>query len=100
MLLNPLSQDMPVEFVVSITGSVAIVHKGRAQHDYIWVQYDQYADSVQLVTEDGKLQDLGLSLNDSMLRSLMKTREVMMIELTDNMAIRKPKLLKFSALVH
>lgn len=98
MVLKPLAQEMEVELVVSGVGNAMLLHKGAILHSYAWVQYDQALKSMQFITEEGEVQNLGLPIHKPFHDPLLKTRELLMVEINADMSLGDPKLIKFSAL--
>ena len=98
MILEPLAQEMDVELVVSEVGNAMLLHKGAINHQYSWVQYDQDLKAVQFITRDGQTQDLGLPIHKPFQEPLLKTRELLMVEVNEDSSLGEPRLIKFSAL--
>ena len=99
MLLEPLSQNLDVELLVSKAGNAMLLHRGAITHDYSWVQYDPITQEIQFITKDGALQNLGLEIHAQMYAPLKNTRELFMIEVNDDLTTQEPKLIKFSEVV-
>lgn len=98
MFLNPLSEQMPVQLIVSHVGNAMLLHQGEMVEDYAWVQYDGLSNSVQLVTQEGALQELGVNIEKAMQKPLLQTRELLMIEIGKDYSKKNPRLIKFAAM--
>lgn len=99
MSLKPLTEEMPVEFIVNDVGSAMLLHRGPLARAYAWVQYDRDATSLQLITENGDLQDLGMKIKGAFMKPLAKTKELMMIELGEDSGFKNVVFLKCTQVV-
>lgn len=99
MILEPLNSSMPVEMVVSHTGNVMVLHQGKVDQRYSWVQFDPYTSRLQFITTEGEIQDLGMNIPKTFHESLQNTREIFMMEVGKDFSLGMPYLIKFSPLV-
>ncbi|MCB1783579.1 MAG: hypothetical protein KDI13_06245 [Alphaproteobacteria bacterium] len=98
MRLLSLSQETDIELMVSAAGSVVLLHKGPLARVYDWAQYDSEQRAVYLVTQDGDIQDLGLTIFDPVANRLHNTREVIIICINEKNEPEEPVFLKFTGM--
>lgn len=79
MILSSLAEERRVELVVNEAGRALLLYAGRLQYAYDWVQYDEIEKTLFLMTDEGTVQPLGMPLYPPFLRSLKKTRELIMM---------------------
>lgn len=99
MILEPLNAKMPVEMIVSHNGNVMVLHQGKTDHRYSWVQFDPYTSRLQFITTEGEIQDLGMNIPKQFHQPLQNTREIFMMEIGKDFSKCEPYLIKFSPLV-
>lgn len=75
-----------------------LLHQGALDHDYSYVQYDPSLHALQFVTEDGEMQDLGMTVHEPLRAPLHNTREIFMIEVKGDRTLAAPYPLKFTML--
>lgn len=93
-----LFENQGVELLVNGVGLAMLYHRGPLPHEYVWAQYDQHSHTMQLVTDDGTVQELGMTIHKPFHAPLMKAREMFLIEVDENKNYSNPQLIKFSAL--
>ena len=82
--------------MVSRVGNAMLLHKNDVRDDYLWVQYDQYSNSLQFITEDGDMHFLGFDLDAGMQEPLLNTKELLMVQIGEDMKPCDFKIIKFS----
>lgn len=100
MALSPLSKEVRIEFALNNEGKAVLFHKGPLQHDYCWIQFDPHFGAIQLVTEDGETQDLGLVLPEHVKKIIQKTGEVSLLELTEGNKCQRFVLVVFNTVLN
>jgi hypothetical protein len=100
MPLKPLSQENDVEFIVTSIGNAVLLHRGPLQRDYSWVQLDKDNHSLQLITPEGDIQDLGMRMHPPFEKNLRATKELILVMVDDNNVCRDMRFLKFTTMVH
>lgn len=94
-----LYENQGVELVVNHGGNAVLYHRGPLPHEYIWAQYDQETRAMQFVTDDGEVQELGMTIHSPFHAPLMATKEIYLIEVDENKKYSNPQLIKFTPLV-
>lgn len=61
-VLEPLIQFMRVDVVITDRGDLWLLHDQPIGKNMAWVEYDIHDKTLQLVTEDGILQDVGMQV--------------------------------------
>ena len=79
--MESLIRQSELEFAINGLGKAILLHKGPLSHDYSWIQYDSYTNTIQLITEDGAIQELGVAVPAAVKTLLDKTREISLIEI-------------------
>ena len=100
MQQQTLYETQGIQLVVNDHGNAMLFHRGPLPYDFIWAQYDQQEKIMQLITDDGIIQELGMTIHDPFHDSLMMARELYLIEVDENKNYINPRLIKFTALVH
>ncbi len=98
MSLKPLSQENDVEFIVTSIGNAVLLYRGALQRDYSWVQLDREGRSLQFITEEGLIQDLGMPIHAPFEKNLHATNELIMVMVDENNVCRDMRFLKFTSL--
>lgn len=75
-VLSPLTEDMAVDLVVNEEGQVWILHDKPLSGLLKWVEYDAGSAVLNLVFQDGVMQDIGLKVNEKTDECLKKGRNV------------------------
>lgn len=83
MVLPSLASRMNVDFVLNGDGSVWILHDQPFSHYLKWVEYDAADNNVTIVTQEGKMQPLGLHLPDAIIPALSQTERICITQLRD-----------------
>lgn len=83
-----LGQECQVELVVNDKGTAVLMYKGRLPHDYLWVQYDSLANRLQLITEEGVIQEFGLVIPPPIKKMLASVHGITLIEVNPDMSCR------------
>jgi hypothetical protein len=96
MILPALAKNSKFELAVNGAGKALLLHMGPLPHAYSWIQFDDYSDSVQLITEDGALQELGIVVADPIKKAIQSTREITMIEVGDNFIGKQQTIVVFN----
>ncbi|HQX27540.1 MAG TPA: hypothetical protein PKX38_06345 [Alphaproteobacteria bacterium] len=99
MPLKPLSQENDVEFIVTSIGNAVLLHRGPLQRDYSWVQLDRDNHSLQFITEEGDIQDLGMRMHPPFEKNLRATKELILVMVDENNVCSDPRFLKFTGMV-
>lgn len=79
-----LSELMSFELCVSEHGKAVVLYKNKLPNNYIWVQYDKQSSSLQLVSKEGDVQDMGIKIPDPVLENLLKAQEMHFLELSES----------------
>ncbi len=100
MSLEPLTRQTNLEFVINKLGQALLLHKGPVLHDYLWIQYDSYTGTVQLIGEQGEIQELGMVVPEKVRTLLDKTREVSLLEIADDFSCTRREIKIFNKVVN
>ena len=63
MLEKSLAECQAVELVVNPAGLAILYHQGPLPNAFVWAQYDQENQSMQFVSDDGVVRDLGMPIH-------------------------------------
>lgn len=99
MPLKPLTHENDVEFIVTSVGNAVLMHRGPLQRDYSWVQLDRDNHSLQLITPEGEIQELGMPMHPPFEKNLDATRELILMLVDDDNVCRDMRFLKFTTMV-
>jgi hypothetical protein len=83
-----LGQERQVELIVNEMGVAVLLHKGPLPYDYLWVQYDDIANRLQLITEEGVIQEFGLVIPPPLKSMLKKAQDINLVEVSPDMSCR------------
>jgi len=89
---------MGLELVVTPGGHAMVLHRGALEYKYLWAQYEPFNSGVELVTEDGDIHSLGFEVSGDMKLPLLNTRELLLVQMSDDDAVAGARLVKFTAL--
>ncbi len=95
-MLNTLAKETSIELAVNEAGRAVLLHKGPLKRDYAWIQYDPLTTTVQMITEDGTIQELGVKIPEKIKHLLDRTRQIAIVEITANYACVKQVLAVFN----
>lgn len=95
-ILEPLSKNSKFEFVVNSSGKAMLLFQGTVAHPYAWAQYDSASGTVQLVSEEGELQDLGIKIPEHVKKLLAETRDITFAEVGEDGAYKRHAKLVFN----
>jgi len=84
MLLDPFIEEQKFEFIVNKEGRALLLHKAPLRHNYLWIQYDSYLDTIQFVSEEGAVQEMGVVVSPSIKESLHNTQEITLVEVNES----------------
>ena len=82
-MLN-LNQRMRCGVFVTEDSRVLIVHDRVLESEVQWVECDPEAGAFSLIYEDGRAQELGISMSPDMQGYLAYTTEIILSQLQDN----------------
>ncbi len=86
--LHPdLRHDMRAELVTGDGGEVWILHDKPLPGILLWVEYDTVDSGITLCMEDGKIQKLGIRVNELMRKCLLKAKKAYTI-MTDGKTVK------------
>jgi len=98
--LEPLAKLARVELVINKAGKAVLLHMGELSQDYSWIQYDDYTGTLQFITEEGLVQELGFVVPDIIKKALDHTREISIIEIDSEYNCKQRTLNTFNKVVH
>ena len=82
-VLENLYEEMKCGIFTNPNGEVLIVHDQPIQSRIEWVEYDQNTNQFALIHENGKIQDLGIELDQAVIGNLSHAQEVTLSYLLD-----------------
>jgi hypothetical protein len=88
-----------MELAVNSAGNALLLHMGPLPHSYCWIQFDDYSDTVQLVTEDGALQELGIVVPAPIRKAIVDTRAITLMEIGADFQCHGQKLVSFNTVL-
>jgi len=94
-VLHTIAENIEFNLFVSDVGNVVLLHKSPLGHDYDYVQFDEPSGSLEFMTIEGKTQNLGMNIPEKLHERLQKTRELLMVEVTEDYTCQDPVLLRF-----
>jgi hypothetical protein len=95
-LLNTLAKETAIELAVNEAGRAVLLHKGPLKRDYAWIQYDPLTTTVQMITENGDIQELGVNIPEKIKHLLDRTRQIAVVEVTPELVCVKQILAVFN----
>lgn len=78
-ILDTLDSKMRCGMFSNSKGDIMIVHCEPLASDIQWIEFDKAARSMSLIHEDGKIQDLGIDLNDQAIKNISHGQEVTLV---------------------
>ncbi|NCC21491.1 MAG: hypothetical protein EOM26_03405 [Alphaproteobacteria bacterium] len=81
-----LNDKMKVDLAVNSKGEVWVLHTRPFPGILLWAEYDADTEAVTLCMEDGKIQELGIKVNQQVGKFLLRAKRVFTI-LTDGKKI-------------
>ncbi len=94
-MLQSITKSMEFNLFVSNVGNVVLLHKSPLDCDYDYVQFDEQSSSLEFMTIEGKAQNLGMNIPENLHERLQKTKELLMVEVTEDYTCQDPVLLQF-----
>lgn len=98
--LRPLAKQSTIEFALSGQGKAVLLHVGKLRNSYNWIQYDDYTNTIQLITMNGQIQELGMVIPEQVKTILDKTRAITVMEIDNEFGCREQTLLVFNKTVN
>lgn len=80
---EPLNTEMRCGILTNANGDILILHDHDISAPVQWIEYDCEDNQLFLILENGKLQDLGLHLDDKMKGNLVQGLEVTLAKVAD-----------------
>ena len=99
MQLRPFAEEHQCEFAVNHAGKALLFHVGALKNSYSWLQYDSVVDRIQLITESGSIQDLGLSVPDQLKSAIQSTNQITFIEINGNNSCQRQMRVVFNTVL-
>ena len=94
-MLKPLTETTKYNLSISEVGNVVLFHKGPMQHVYSYAEFDKETRSIDLVTENGETQEIGVTVPDNLHGRLDKTKEMLIVEIMEDNSYENPTFIKF-----
>lgn len=82
-ILKNLSEEMRCGILTNPKGEVLIVHEQEVGCPIQWVEFDPSENTFSLIHEDGRIQDLGIELDDKIKNNLSHGQEVTLAHLVN-----------------
>lgn len=95
-VFSDLASQMNVDLVVNDDGSVWLLHDKPFSDFLRWVEYDAADNKVTIVTQQGRVQDLGMVIPAPMIPAFLKARDICIAQLR-NKKIHDMYILPFLA---
>lgn len=83
MILPPLTEETAVQLTMNDSGAAMLLYKGKLQHTYQWVQYDEQNRALQFITEQGATQELGITIHEPFHSFFQKSKELAIITVNE-----------------
>jgi hypothetical protein len=93
--LESINKSMEFNLFVSEAGNVVLMYKAPLIHNYDYVQFDKQSNSLDFITIEGEIQNLGMNIPKRMHAKLQETRELLMVEIDENHSCQNSTLLEF-----
>lgn len=90
--LQPLSAQMKCGLLATPKGDILILHEKRLPYDLEWVECSVDNKMVYLIDELGNMHDLGVEINDSMIKNLSSGIEITLMQLNEDEIVKVQKV--------
>jgi hypothetical protein len=87
MVMPALTSVMKAELVVNEEGNIWILHDKPLSGVLHWIEFDETFRNIVLVMKDGRIQDMGIDVNDDVAAFMEPGKQVFTI-LTDGKIIK------------
>jgi hypothetical protein len=91
-VLQPLSESMRCGIFSNSKGEVLIIYNYTLETTVQWLEFHVGDRSLSIIHETGKIQDLGIKIDNKMKKNIMKCQEVSMAQISDNKIQKTQKI--------
>ncbi len=96
MQIRPFAEEHQCEFALNQAGKALLFHVGALKNSYSWLQYDSTINRIQLITESGSIQDLGLEIPPPLKAAIENTKIITFIEINGNNSCQRQMRVVFN----
>lgn len=89
---GPLNTETRCCILSDPHGKIIIVHDKEIRSELQWVEYDRQEHTLNLIHEEGQIQDLGIRLNEAMRKNISHGSEITLVKLESGKLHEERKL--------
>lgn len=83
-ILEALNQQMSCGVFSNAKGNILIIHNQNLHSAVEWIEFHAQENTFSLILENGKIQDLGLRIDEKMRNNLLRAQEVALAKIANN----------------
>ena len=83
-ILEPLNQKMSCGVFSNAKGNILIIHNQDLHSPVEWIEFHVHENTFSLILENGRIQDLGLRIDDKMRNNILRSQEVALAKIENN----------------